>query len=546
MTHKGGFLPKVEVLKDLLKIDFVVGEDTKQFKVIREFTLPRPVRRFLTPDVTIPQDKIKTQVIEDKVIIEGEIVKQVYYVGEDGVVYEETLPPEKFTEFVHIHGASPGDHAQVKIRPEDVRFEVIEQGKKFRSEEEEKDDVEGTHHHKPKPPKPPVRTVVKQTAILEIFVKVTETVQVEVVTDIIGPKIHVFKELVKVQNVIGEGTVQTSVISDIEFEDPVKKIATVDSAFTNINPRVIDDKVVIEGVLHKQIYYVEEGTGIVKEQSVDDSFTQFIDIPGARPGMNVQVYPRVEFIDHVIDNNNRRMAKQTAVIELFVKVTESVQIEVVVGAKGIDVFTELFKVENVVGEDSDQLSVTADIHFPSPARKIANIVSNVNITEAKAIEDKVIIKGELDKQVFYVDENTNVLKELLVEGEAFTHFIHIPGARPGMNVDVTPRVEYVNIDLAEDGFTGRQTAVLELFAKVTQTEQVELVTDVNVPDDDFCPPEATFVIYVVQPGDSLFKIAKKYGVSLNDLIAANPQIKDPNLIFPGQKIIVPCLPKPKG
>ncbi len=527
--------PKVDVLRESLKLDFVIGEESKQFKVLEEFNLPRPVKKFLVPDITIPQDKIKVEVIEDKVIIEGELVNQVYYVGDDGIVYGETLAPQKFTEFVHMDGISPGNHAQVTVRSEDVNFEIIEKESKRRDEEEA-----GAAHHK-------IGTDVKQTAILEIYVKVTDTMKVEVVTDIIGPKIQPFKELVKVQNVVGEGSVQTSVISDVDFETPVKKIVTVDSAFTGINPRVIDDKVVIEGNLHKQIYYIDAVTGAVKEKSVDDSFTQFVDITGARPGMNVQVHPRVEFIDHVIDNNDRTTAKQTAVIDLFIKVTESVQMEVVVGADGIDVLTELFKVENVVGEDADQLTVTADVEFPHPVKKISNIVSNVNINEAKPIEDKVIIKGDLEKHVFYVDQKTSVLREMTIDGENFTHFIHIPGVTPGMNLNVTPRVEYVNIDMSNDDITGKQTAVLELFVKVTQTQALDVVTDVNVPDDDFCPPDATYVIYVVQPGDSLFKIAKRFGVTLNELIKANKDnIPDPDAIFPGQKVIVPCLPKPKG
>ncbi|SHK08339.1 protein of unknown function [Anaerobranca californiensis DSM 14826] len=537
MTYYDGKKPKVEVIKELLKLDYVIGEDKKQFSVVRDFNLPRRVKRFLTPEVTIPADQIKTTVIEDKVIVEGVIVKQVYYVGEDDIVYSETLPPEKFTQFVHINGAYPGNHAQVKVRVEDVRFEIIP-SKKYREEEEV---VLQSGHH------PGYKTKVKQTAILEIFVKVTETVQLEVVTDIIGAHITPYKELVKVQNVIGEGTVQTSVISDVEFPDPVKKIATVDSTFKDVTARVIEDKVIIEGILHKQIYYVEERKGIVKEKSIDEKFTQFIDIPGARPGMNVQIYPRVEFIDHIIDSNDRSIARQTAVIELFVKVTETVQIEVVVGATGVDVYKELFKVENVVGEGTEQLNITAEVKFPKPAKKIANIVASVNITEVKPIDNKVIIKGELDKQVFYVDEETNVLKELTLPSEPFTHFIHIEGVRPGMNVDVTPRVEYTKIDLYDNGLSGRQTAVLELFVKVTETGQIEVVTDVNIPDHDLCPPDASYIIYVVQPGDTLFKIAKRFGISLNDLINANKDtILDPNLIFPGQKIIIPCVPKPKG
>jgi LysM repeat protein len=125
--------------------------------------------------------------------------------------------------------------------------------------------------------------------------------------------------------------------------------------------------------------------------------------------------------------------------------------------------------------------------------------------------------------------------------------VHIAGVRPGMNVDVTPRVEYTKIDLSDSGLSGKQTSVLELFVKVTESVQIELVTDINIPDHDLCPPDASYIIYVVQPGDSLFKIAKRFGVSLNDVINANKAtIPDPNLIYPGQKVIIPCVPKPKG
>lgn len=45
--------------------------------------------------------------------------------------------------------------------------------------------------------------------------------------------------------------------------------------------------------------------------------------------------------------------------------------------------------------------------------------------------------------------------------------------------------------------------------------------------------------YNVVSGDCLWKIARRNGVSLQALIAANPQIKNPDLIFPGQKINIP-------
>ena len=45
--------------------------------------------------------------------------------------------------------------------------------------------------------------------------------------------------------------------------------------------------------------------------------------------------------------------------------------------------------------------------------------------------------------------------------------------------------------------------------------------------------------YTVKKGDTLWAIARSHKINLKDLIAANPQIKNPNLIYPGQKITIP-------
>ena len=50
--------------------------------------------------------------------------------------------------------------------------------------------------------------------------------------------------------------------------------------------------------------------------------------------------------------------------------------------------------------------------------------------------------------------------------------------------------------------------------------------------------------YTVRSGDTLSGIAARHGVSLSALTAANPQIRNPNLIHPGQKINIPGGGKP--
>jgi len=58
-------------------------------------------------------------------------------------------------------------------------------------------------------------------------------------------------------------------------------------------------------------------------------------------------------------------------------------------------------------------------------------------------------------------------------------------------------------------------------------------------------PAQAATSYTIKLGDTLWGIARKQGVSLSRLIAANPQIPDPDLIVIGQRIVVP-IDEPSG
>lgn len=56
------------------------------------------------------------------------------------------------------------------------------------------------------------------------------------------------------------------------------------------------------------------------------------------------------------------------------------------------------------------------------------------------------------------------------------------------------------------------------------------------------PPPTCPVLYIVVAGDTMAAIARRFGVSLQALINANPQIADPNVIQPGQRVCIPIAP----
>ncbi len=55
------------------------------------------------------------------------------------------------------------------------------------------------------------------------------------------------------------------------------------------------------------------------------------------------------------------------------------------------------------------------------------------------------------------------------------------------------------------------------------------------------PVFAQSQVYTIKSGDTMWKIAVKHQVGTSELISANPQIKNPALIYPGQRINIPSI-----
>lgn len=64
----------------------------------------------------------------------------------------------------------------------------------------------------------------------------------------------------------------------------------------------------------------------------------------------------------------------------------------------------------------------------------------------------------------------------------------------------------------------------------------------------FALPTSSFAqqVYIVKPGDSLWKISVRYKVGLSEIISANRQFKNPDLIYPGQRVNIPDLSATKS
>lgn len=53
-------------------------------------------------------------------------------------------------------------------------------------------------------------------------------------------------------------------------------------------------------------------------------------------------------------------------------------------------------------------------------------------------------------------------------------------------------------------------------------------------------------VYTVRSGDTLWKISKRYQIGLSEIISANSQFSNPDLIYPGDRVTIPTIKQTKS
>ena len=367
---------------------------------------------------------VRSEVIANRVIVQGIAHEQLYYVATDGIVHH-LASDDHFSAFVDVPGAEAGMNAQVSTTIEDIITELAPDG-----------------------------LAVTKKVVIQVFVKVTETVQVNLQAGD-GP-------LLFVQQVVGENTEQTLVEADITLSVPAIKVDEIVGKICNLETEIIKDKVIIQGILHKQIFFVDSAN-LGRHQGEDLPFSLFVDAPGAAPGMDVQVHPVIEGI--FFELITPTILRQKAVLEFFVKITEDITIPVALGSG------PLFKVEGFIGENNVQDLSDTTITLFTPAVKVREIVSQLKELETHVIKDKVIVQGLIHKQIFFI--GTDNVEYHQAENVPFSVFLDILGASAGDLVHLTTKIEAVFFELLNP-MDLRQKIIIAINAVLTREIQLNL------------------------------------------------------------------------
>jgi LysM repeat protein len=295
----------MEAVMERLRLEEVIAEGSNDVMISGKFRVPAekpPVEKVLDVDASVAiTDK---KVIENKVIVEGDITLQIIYVADMATQpvhhMHQTL---HFTQFIEVFGALTEMNVTVDETITHVSFDVVDP------------------------------CTVSVEVFMDLAAKVTEPRELDVVVDLIG--VDTARELLRVDNVVGEDHTQTNIKDEVRipYEKPgVTKVLDVKIHKVEVLPEdivIIKDKVIVSGRIDAQVLYVSD----MPDQSVHHvqlalKFRDFISIPGAKADMNVTVQAAVEHVTGRPVDSSRRAVLEI-VLKLTARVVDTVQIYVV-------------------------------------------------------------------------------------------------------------------------------------------------------------------------------------------------------------------------
>ena len=218
--------------------------------------------------------------------------------------------------------------------------------------------------------------------------------------------------------------------------------------------------------------------------------------------------------------------------------------------------------------EEKEISLIQDLYSPSEnlefnQRNITTMTDKRSNKDTLQIREKVTLEGIGDRNIIDVEVIPRIEKEhkkdnrIIYEGELELNFIlsnndlqveirsakipfdySVDNLENGEEIFTNMEIEVLNKDfIVQDGGIITCNIDLEITLNSYKTSKLNVIDEIQT-NGERQKEDYSIIMYIVKKGDSLWKIAKDYGSTVEDIIRTNG-IENENIINPGQKLFIP-------
>lgn len=352
----------LQILKDNIKYNTVVGNNVNTTTVKDVFELQDGL-----PDVddilrVYSKAYIKeSKVVEGKVIVAGLVdVSILYYSDTDDVKINHVTREMPFTQFIEIPKALKDMKSYLKVEVDDADVETGE-------------DLNGD-----------IR-VLSISSKLKLSTKVYEQREKEITIDTYSTEniVNVKREIVNISENVGMATSRELVngsVKVVDDNDIIKNVYNVNLKPIIDDYRIIDGKVIIEGLVVGNMLYLDEDSNEIRDSKIEMPYKSYVDIEGIKDGMECEAEITLDSVKY-----NKSSSREVS-LESIVKT------DVIVNRiKKINIVTEVEELDEIV-DKSNRPSLT--VYMVQKEDTLWDIAKRYNTTTDELIKTNNILSPE--------------------------------------------------------------------------------------------------------------------------------------------------------
>ncbi len=218
---------------------------------------------------------------------------------------------------------------------------------------------------------------------------------------------------------------------------------------------------------------------------------------------------------------NAYETKDINIIEDLYSITDNIEFT----KKDINIITE----RNLL---KDIYTMNENIRIPELTGRVFDVQANVNINDTQVRRSKVVYDGNLNLEIL-LESNGGVITKSV----DFPFNFEVVSDKIDKDSIINTEIKIKqNNSIVNDG-TIEMTVSIEFITYEHKNKVLNIIEQIKVDESKDCD-KYSMVIYFVKPGDTIWKIAKMFKSTVEDIAKIN-EIEDENKINIGQQLYIP-------
>lgn len=327
----------------------------------------------------------------------------------------------------------------------------------------------------------------------------------------------------------------------------IRELIWQDVTLQGTELRLSDGQILIKGELMVFILYhtdEEDGKAYWLEQALP--FHSQVEVSSCEDGMlgNIDVLLSGSDLEVKPDYDGElRVLNLDAVLELDIRVYAEEQLHMICDlyhpARNLELITEPSVYENLLLCSSSRCRVSDRLTDQREAQilQLCHSRGEVRVDSVSVEENALLVDGAVSVQILYVTADDSHPFLCLKGAVPFEHRIEVPGIGPSSVYYLQTALEQLTVNLTGSAEAEVKAGIL-LNVLVLDRVQVQHISGVaeHPVDQEARKAQPGFLIYIVQPSDTLWDVAKSYRTTIDQICETNnlPTAE----AKPGQKLLL--------